>query len=89
MHFKELFKAPGRNRGEGMLLIKTSTVRRKAAGSGPPYQGVRLQMCLFLLALKASSTETLSTGVGKIVKVRNLQVENTGFQGYRGFNLNF
>lgn len=22
MHFKELFKAPGRKRGEGMLLIK-------------------------------------------------------------------
>lgn len=46
-------------------------------------------MCLFLLALKASSTETLSTGAGKIVKVRNPQVENTGFQGYWGFNLNF
>lgn len=59
MHFKELFKAPGRHRGEGMLLIKQA--QEEKAG----------QLTIFPGWWEITDIETLSGGVGRIVKVRN------------------
>lgn len=70
MHFKELFKAPGRHRGEGMLLIKQA--QEEKAGQLTIFPGWwEITDLVLMLALEVNAIETLSGGVGRIVKVRN------------------
>lgn len=70
MHFKELFKAPGRHRGKGMLLIKQA--QEEKAGQLTIFPGWwEITDLVLMLALEVNAIETLSGGVGRIVKVRN------------------
>lgn len=85
--FQRMLQSPRRNRGEEMLLIKTSSSKKKGSGSLTTFsESVGLKRCLLLLALKVNPIETLSGGVWRILKIRNPQMENAGLLVHWSFN---